>query len=410
MKNFLLALVLITILACRKDNNAELDKNSSVFWTHFISAQKGDKTVDLWLTNPLPFSEFAQPVKSPKFLEIYYGSDSSALKFYKKVDIDVDKVTFTNLVNNTVYYFAVKTYGGKKLVFADTVRTTPSAPVELSEIATGQPLPYRPMFSNNNKFLSYVQNSDLYVKNVGNNTVVKTEYANDGIGWSHLSNKFIYGSTITVSNIPYFNKLKIYDADKNTDDVIADINYAAYGLGGVTFSKDDKTLYLNTSEGRTDKLFMDIWMINLDTKVKTKISNFASSQFYPAGKIMAGADGKSILLEGGYNLAPSWSKPRSIYRYNLETEQLQIAIKSTGYDALFAESPDGKHIAFASNWSGRSRSDLWLLNTTNKSLKLLTSVPWDFGLWGTGFTWIDNTSISIILNANGELKLFKAKI
>jgi hypothetical protein len=41
---------------------------------------------------------------------------------------------------------------------------------------------------------------------------------------------------------------------------------------------------------------------------------------------MAGADGKSILLEGGYNLAPSWSKPRSIYRYDLETKQLQIAI------------------------------------------------------------------------------------
>lgn len=410
MKNILFALVLFSILSCRKDKNAELDKNDSVYWTHIISAKKGDKTVDLLLTNPLPFSEYAQPVKSPDYLEIYYGSDSSSMKFYKKVDIDVYKVPFINLQNNIVYYFAVKTFGNKKLVSADTVRTTPSAPVDLSEIATELPLQYRTMFSHDNKYISNYQTNSLYVKNVSSKSVVKTEDTNAGILWSPFSNKLLYGSTTTINYIQYFNKLKLYDADKNTEAVITDIAYAAYDLKGAAFSRDDNALYMNTSEGRTDKLFLDIWTVNLDTKVKTKVSNFASSQFYPTGRMMAGADGKSLLLEGGYKLAPSWAKPRSIYRYNLETKQLQMIIKSIGYETYFAESPDGKYIAFVSNWAGSSNRDLWLLNTTNQSLKLLTSVPWDFDKWNTGFIWLDNSSISITLNETGELKLFKLKI
>jgi Tol biopolymer transport system component len=84
-----------------------------------------------------------------------------------------------------------------------------------------------------------------------------------------------------------------------------------------------------------------------------------------------------------------------------------VAIKSAGYSVSFSESPDGKHIAFVSDYTGKD--ELWLFNTTDQTLKQLTGGD-NFDSRNANFQWIDNQSLSMFLNTNTELKLFKMKI
>ena len=410
MRYLTIFLLLATMLSCKKENSLLTDENPELtFWIPAILANKGDKSAILKIINPLAYTDYISEPTTPDYLEIYFGSDSSAIKFYKKVDVTTPLVDFSNLTNNTPYYFYIKTYKGTKAIQSDTVRTIPSAPVEVTELLPGVSELNRPLVSYDQKFLAYDLNSNLTIKDRLANTIVKTENRNFSMEWAHHSNKLIYLSTVTEGTTQYTDKIKWFDADKNTAEVLFDIDYKIYHPGGMALSIDDKNLYLNTSEGRTDKYFMDLWMIDLETKIKTKVADFGAKQFYPTGAISAGADGKSILLEGGYNLPPSWSGAKNIYRYNLETKKLQLVIKSSGFMVFFSESPDGKHIAFISDYSGKQ--ELWLLNTTDQMLKQLTS-PSEYGFDSrdANFKWLDNQNLSIFLFSTTDLKLYKMKI
>jgi hypothetical protein len=411
MRYLTIFLFLATILSCQKENDLATDENSeSVFWAPNILAHNGNRSVTLKIGNPRGIIvDYTSKPATPDYVEVYYGADSSAMKFHKKVEVNTQQVEFNNLTNNKPYYFYIKTYKGTKSIKSDTVRTIPSTPVEITELFPGVAELERPMVSHDHKFIAYNQNSVFTIKDRTTNAFVKSENANYGAEWAHHSNKMIYLSTITEDIFMYTDKIKLFDAGKNTDELLLDIDHKLYRPGGSALSYDDKKLYLNTSEGKTDKYFMDLWMIDLETKMKTKVGDFGAKQFYPTGAISAGADGKSILLEGGYNLPPSWMGKRYIYRYNLETKMLQLAIKSSGFMVFFSESPDGKHIAFISEYSGRQ--ELWLLNKTDQTLKQLTSQNGnDFDSRTANFKWIDNQSLSVFLYTTAGLKFFKIKV
>lgn len=408
MRYLILFLFLATILSCQKEADITIDKNASIFWTLDIVANRGNRSVVLEVGNPhgVIRDNNGNPTP-PDYVEIYYGADSSNIKLYKKIATNTSKLSFNNLINDKPYYFYIKIYTGSKFRQSDTVRTIPSTPIKVTELLSGFSQFERTMLSFSQKYISLDQNPDLTIKNRVTNTPLKIEKSGYAFKWAHQSNKLIYVSTITEGVTRHVDKIKLFDADKYTDELILSLDYTNYQTGGMALSFDDKRLYINSNEGLIDKNLKDLWMIDLATKLKTKVGDFSTKQFYVTGRMSAGADGKSILVEGGYNLPPSWLKPRYIYRYNIETKKLHVAIKSAGYSVSFSESPDGKHIAFVSDYTGKD--ELWLFNTTDQTLKQLTGGD-NFDSRNANFQWIDNQSLSMFLNTNTELKLFKMKI
>ncbi|WP_207420193.1 TolB family protein [Desertivirga brevis] len=402
-------LLLLTVISCTKDSNNNVEPlNSSFFWVPDLIADRGDQKVDLVLRDPRPYTSYSSEPATPDHFEVYFGTDSSSLKLFKNVKVGTDRITLSKLNNNVPYYFFVKTFKGTKFYNSDTVSAVPSAPLEITEVFPGEMLQDPSKFSFNNTFVASQINPGIKVRNRTTNSEVKNESNASAPNWAHLVNKLAFYKTIKEGNTVFTDKIMVYDADANTEVLVWDVDHKEYAVSGMAFSADDKALLINTLEKRADKAFMNMWKIDLTTKVKTSIADFGALNFHPTGRISAGIDGKSVLIDGDYNLPPTWRKRGGIYRYNFETKQLQQLINGRGHGGSFAESPDGAHIAFVSNWTGKD--EVWLYNTTTKGLKQLTnSSGQPFYYTNADFKW-GGTDLLINLYSNNSHSLYKIKL
>jgi len=155
-------------------------------------------------------------------------------------------------------------------------------------------------------------------------------------------------------------------------------------LKAYAWSPDDKlVVYCEFTATDASKL----WVINVETCVKTLLSSQSSGEDYYSLPLFS-KDGKGIYVKTSYR-----SEVNRIAYVDLETKRYEFLKTDEKWDVEeFQLSPDGKHIAFSVNEDGVSR--LYLYDIATKGKRAVAGLP--LGII-SGLTW-NNASTDCAFN------------
>lgn len=403
-------------ISCENENDTKVD--SSYFWTPVIHVEKGNKEATLTLTDPRPFSEYYPfPPSNPEYFEIYYSNDINALTFYKKIDFLTTSVTIPNLINGESYYFMVTSNKCNfNSTFTDTIMTIPSIQEEPEVLFPNLDFSIeRVLLSYDKTYMTFISNdfSDqyygtdmLYYKATSNDSAKAVEDDTYDANWSNSTNMFAYLNTITIGNTRYPYNLKLFNIETQTVTTLLEVDFNKYYISTPVFSPDGKLLCFLSSENSSEKYNYNIWTIDLNTKVKSRITDFQSLGFLTEGHLDWSSDSENIYLDGHYQ---SDSYRNNLYKLNISTGELLPVIVSPWNDKTPSVSPDNSKIAFISDRTGKD--ELWICClTTMKYAQITGGLSYHFDSRYTNIQWLTNNEIVLTLFENRTAKAVKIGI
>ena len=172
---------------------------------------------------------------------------------------------------------------------------------------------------------------------------------------------------------------------------------------GLTWSpKSDRLAFITESQGQDEIRIVNVSTRAIEQTIRVKPQVLQSPDWSP--------DGRCIIFCGVQGAQSD------LYRYNLEQHTIEQLTNDVRYesDALF--SPDGKSIVFcvqdtagfsSTNNNNRPNTDLYIMNSTDRSVQQITNTPWDekspcFSVGGD--------SIFFICDRNGIDNIYTAAI
>lgn len=405
MKNVLTILLLtFTFISCEKKEDDIPEIDNSTFWSPDIGVEKGNKQVNLYLSDPRPYTLYQgnQP-SDPEYFEIFYSTDLNSFTLFKRVDFSIRSITIPNLINGEPYYFTVSTHKSAfEPILADTLMSVPSANKNPEEIFTTLNLSIeRVLYSQNQSYISLFSNATnqyygmnmLFYKLASNDSLKAIEKDAYGVDWANSSKKFTYVSTTELTNVIYPAKLKIFDVELETESTVLDIDFNRFYATAPIFSANDQTIYFLSSEQNSNRTMYDMWNIDISTKIKSRVSNFQALGFVSGENIDLSSNGEYIYLDGTYNTS---SYINNIYKLNTSTGELFPVIDSPWNDKVPNISPDDSKLAFISNRTGSD--ELWVFNVlTSKYQQISTDSAYQFDSRYTNIQWLNNNELIVTL-------------
>jgi len=218
-------------------------------------------------------------------------------------------------------------------------------------------------------YLIYNQDKDgtekyqmhLYDLQSGKNTLLSDSNARDTeFVWSNNGEQLAYSSTIGGKGISLYLITPLKPESKRLL-VKSDDNY----MKAYAWSPDDKLIvYCEFMSMDASKL----WVINVETGVKTLLSDQSSNEDYHSFPRFS-KDGKGVYVKTNYR-----SEVNRIAYVNLETRRYEFLKTDEKWDVEeFQLSPDGKSMAFSVNEDGVSR--LYIYDIAAKRKKAIAGLP-----------------------------------
>lgn len=389
-KTLLFFLAIPLLISCEKENNTD----DSYFWTPDIRVEKGDGQVNLYLTDPRPYTEYiSAPPSNPEFFEIYYSDNRSSFNLFKKAGSSESNITITDLQNNKPYYFYVLTgKSGLQSEISDTLMAIPSHITQAFEMSTEYNFSgTSATLSHDNNLISFVSNNFLFYKGLNDRTITFIDEMTSSPTWSPVANSIAYIIYNNVGLWWYPFRLKLYNTATQTSEILSEADFSKFYINSPVFSKDGRKIGFLSSENNSEKELYDIWTVDINSKAKTRLTNFENSNFVIQGLFEWSVDGSEIYLSG-YKKNGTWK--RKIYRYNIAEARLTQMLESDWSDISPAVSPDNTRLAFISDRSGDD--EIWIFNMVNNEYQMITgSYAYNFDRRYSGIQWISNNEILI---------------
>jgi len=409
----ILLLIAWSVFSCKKDG----DYDSSFFWCPAIKIEKGDKSVNLILSDPRAYTEYIKSPSDPDYFEIYYSDNQLSYTLFKKLDITTSRVSLTNLNNNEPYYIFVKVIKKNfEPVYSDTLMTIPSVYSEPEELLSGINFTMeRVNISCNKDYFSFVSNNcpvqntrtdNLYYRSISTGSIGIIEEDVYNAEWSPVSNALTYLSHVRVGNWIYPAELKIFDLATKAQSGLFKIDYDKYYVSSPVFSSNGELISFLSSENNSSKFFYDLWTIDPLTKVKTKISNFESIGLTVSGTYTWSSNGEFIYLSGYFN---SGNSRNAIYKFHVSDRELSRVLSSDWSDSSPSVSPDNSKMAFISSRTGND--EIWIYDFSSTRYIQVTGNPgYYFDSRYSNIQWLSNDEILITGYKDNTFKALRVHI
>jgi Tol biopolymer transport system component len=401
-KYFAFLLIIPLLLSCEKNNNTD----DSSFWVPDIRLEKGNGSVDLYLTDPRPYTEYVtRPPSNPDLFEIYYSDNRSSFTMYSKADYTENKITIQGVENKKPYYFYVRTSkDGLQPVNTDTLMVVPSELTEADVLSEEYSFSgINASLSYNHSYISFTSNNFLYYKPLDDRIINYIDQMTTAPVWSPSTNTLAYVTYTNVGLWLYPFRLKTYNCDTKNAVILSEIDYSKYYISTPVFSKDGNTLSFLSSENNSKKEFYDIWTIDINSKTKSRLTSFENTHFIIQGSYDWSTDGTEIFLSGYFENGTYRSK---LYKYNIGEARLTPILETDWSDVSPTLSPDYSKIAFISNRSGDD--EVWIFNRNSSEYQMITgSSEYNFDARYSGIQWISNNEIVISAYHNNTSEVLK---
>lgn len=403
-KYFPFCLLILFLLSCEKNNNTD----ESAFWYPDIRLEKGEGQVNLFITDPRPYTEYnTLPPSNPEFFEIYYSENLSSFNLYNKVGASERKVPITALKNQKAYYFYVLT--GKKglqSIISDTLMVIPSQIPEAENFSVKYSFTgINATLSHNHSYLSFIIDNFLYYKPLNDISISYIDQLTSAPAWSPSANTLVYIGYTHSGLWLYPFKLMTYNADTKTSVMLSEADYSKYYISTPVFSNDGNIVAFFSSENNSKKEFYDIWKIDVNSKSKSRITSFENSHFTIQGSFCWSADGTEIYLSGYFD----GNNKSSLFKYSIGDARLTSLFESDWNDISPSLSPDNSKLAFISDRSGDD--EVWNFNRNTNEFQMITgSSVYNFDRRYSGIQWISNNEILISAYHENKPEVLKFNI
>ena len=414
MKGFL-AVGLITILfGC--ENNV-IDTEGKVIWKPNPDAIINDSEVQLNWLNGTIYDEVLLPYEiiDPEKFEIYISRNSYP-NFTKLIEIENDKeysYTIKDLDNNQpVYFYVTSLRKGFEKLISDTIMAIPNKEISPINLAVQKENHTIVSVSRANSINKIAYVDDYYSWDGGSNCCMTVSILISNIDgsqaelldingyepyWSPDDSKIAFrteNNEINLGNgIP--SQIALYDYStktitKLTDDTV--FNYAP------VFSENGEMILFQSTKGVLDIYSTNIWLIKLNTLVKTQLTDLDNSELMNFGRANW-IDNERYVFH-----AKEKKYKNQIYKSAINSNLVEKVFYSDWNDYCPAFSPNDKMIAFVSDRSGSNQ--IWIYYLDTHKFKQITGYSNDVCIsesW-TRIEWIDNNTISFTLNENRFVK------
>lgn len=417
MKAASFLLLIFLTFSCQND-----DQNQEVYgdfiWGALLSSEKSENTVNLKIIDPTPFTDYAPPgPATPEYFNVYISDDMETFQLIQKVKVGTTDLEVENLTNDRPYYFYVSSHrDGYETIVSDTLMTIPSAKILATEIPIN--LSYSievPIFSPDNQFVAFSSQygpsgnvfSPLYLKSLSDPTVKTIDVETFGANWAPTGNALVYIKYEAVGNSLYPKRLMQYDIEQDTSITLQEIDYTKYYISSPQYFVDFETIVFSSSEGNSEIYLDDLWTLNIETKEKTKISDFEKAGVVLSYGYDVSMNGDNIFISGYKTNSETY--PTNIYKYETVTGSLTDLLVTRWRDERPTVSPDNSKIAFVSGRSGTS--ELWVYNLDSQKYSQITGDN-QYKFYGPNsyIQWLDENQLIINFYSDGLSKTVKLQI
>lgn len=246
-------------------------------------------------------------------------------------------------------------------------------------------------YRDNNYDIYLTQSDTTNIKKLTNSPV--TEY---NISWAPNGQR-VYFTVYNKKN----RQINAYDFNSNSEIVILN-DTTVRSIADI--SSDNKTLLISAT---VDNSKGELYLYNLDTKIKTRITNNnwveSGAKFSP--------DGNSVVTSIQTSLSDSINRSGNaeIFLINLKDNSPIQLTEIKGFNALPSFSPNGNKIAF--HRCINNNCDIYLMNADGTGIKNLTKNTTDsrWPRWTPDGKWIaytrsvDNNSDIYFITPNGKI-------
>ncbi len=420
-------LLLLLLFACKKENvsptdpqitqtgNPDCTEQGCGFLNAYgLGVTREDGALNLSFGNNSFLINTPRKICSPDAIDLYQSEDNVDFRKIERLSPDNFSYRIENLDNDIMYYFKiVSLHCELDSVISKTIAIKPGES-SLPDFS-GKELPAgaeRFQISNDNQSVIYRTTSDYWYITDWNNPIAGQQIFGRSFDarWLNDNTKIAYVELLKQDNYLRSHKLNIYDsATQLTENLHTILNPEEYWIHNIKPSSNGKSIFFASnkdngfSTSKEQKVYDNLWRIDLDTKVLTQLSDFLPIDFDVRDFKEDPLSPNNFYLLGGPYVDFSSERKFDLYYYNTTDRSLTPILEDEFQESFIEVSPSGDKILFSSNRTGND--ELWIYNLTTENLTQIT----DKHLYGTNSSWRntiwkDNNTLLTYIFYNEEWK------
>jgi hypothetical protein len=292
MKKFSILVLMLVLVYCKKETS--LINDGTRLWRPDPTSKIDDGlvTVNWWNYILNEQTSSSDQFVDPDYFDIYISKDNLK-SFSKAIQIKNDNkydYTFTNLINNSVYYFyVIAKKDGYLPLYSDTIMFVPNPKlpcdtlvkfdyhhsiVSVSYSTPMQKIAYVDLFYRWDGGQNCCMAASVIISSLHNQNSELLDINSDDPDWSPDGNKIVFHTEKGGSS-----EIALYDILTKS---IVKLTNDGYRNSDPDFSSDGIKILYRSLKDYSDSNYADIWLMDINTMNKVQITNVSSNNLIAA--------------------------------------------------------------------------------------------------------------------------------